>query len=266
MVKVEEVWRSFGELHAVRGVSFDVRPGEIVGLLGPNGAGKTTLMRMIATLLRPNRGRILVGGHDVVCDPLAARAALGYQTAETGLYPRLTPRETLAFFGELHGMRPSDIQERAASLIARLDMASFADRPCNTLSTGQRQRTSLARTLLHRPPVLLLDEATSGLDLVSSAFLLRALREAAADEGSAVLFSTHLMSEVELLCDRVIVLREGAVVATGTASELCAATASPSLSLAFLRLVGAEDADAARLAARSASVATAPPHPAESAW
>lgn len=238
-IVVDQVSRAFGDVRAVQDVTFHAAPGEIVGLLGPNGAGKTTLLRMVATLLRPDSGRITVAGRDTVTDPLAVRARLGYQTGDTGLYERLTVREFLAFFGVLHGLSWTDARDRAARVITRLEADAFADRLCEKLSTGQKQRAVLARTLVAEPPVLVLDEPTSGLDLRASAFILDALRDAAR-EGRAVVFSTHQMSEVELLCDRVVLLHEGRVVARGTVADLCAMAGTDSLAQAFLHLTRAE--------------------------
>lgn len=239
LLRVQEVCRAFGELRAVEGVSFEVRPGEIVGLLGPNGAGKTTCLRMIATLLTPDSGTLTVAGHDVARHPLAARARLGYQTGETGLYGRLTPREFLRYFGRLHELPDDRLEPRIAELVASFEMADFADRPCRTLSTGQKQRVSLARALLHEPSVVVLDEPTSGLDIVSSRFVLDALREARA-AGRAVLFSTHILSEIELVCDRVLVMHRGRLIARGTVAELLEQSGAPpgaSFAHAFLALL-----------------------------
>ncbi|TVR01516.1 MAG: heme ABC exporter ATP-binding protein CcmA [Deltaproteobacteria bacterium] len=237
-IVIDGVSRSFGEVRAVRDVTLRAGPGEIVGLLGPNGAGKTTLLRMVATLLRPDAGTIRVEGRDTVEEPLAVRSVLGYQTGDTGLYERLTAREFLEFFGALHGLSREECAERAARVLERLEATAFADRLCEKLSTGQKQRVVLARTLVARPPVLVLDEPTSGLDLRASSFILEALREAAG-EGRAVIFSTHQMAEVEILCDRVVVLHEGAVVATGTVGSLCEQTSTARLAEAFLALTGA---------------------------
>jgi sodium transport system ATP-binding protein len=172
----------------------------------------------------------------VVDDPIRVRQLLGYQTTDTGLYARLTPREFLSYFGSLHDMPSARIKERSQALVREFDMESFADRPCGTLSTGQKQRVSLARTLLHDPPVVVLDEPTNGLDILSSHFVVEALRKAAAD-GRAVLFSSHIMSDVELASDRLVVIHQGEVVAAGTIAELNAQVGEPTLSRTFLRLV-----------------------------
>ncbi len=240
MIHVDHVSRSYGDLRAVDDVSFDVQPGEIVALLGPNGAGKSTVLRMIATLIRPDAGTITVHGHDVVADSTGVRTLLGYQTGDTGLYARLSPIEFLSYFAALHEVPPPLAAERIARLVERFDMGDFAKRPCGGLSTGQKQRVVLARTLVHDPPVLVLDEPTSGLDVLSSAFILDAIRGLAA-EGRAVLFSTHILSEVELLCDRVVVIHRGRRIAEDTVDGLMSATQATSLSRAFLQLVHAAD-------------------------
>jgi len=233
--------RHFGDLTAAREVTFSVAPGEIVGLLGPNGAGKTTTLRMLATLLQPSGGEAWVAGHDVRAAPLAARRRLGYLTGDTGLYGRLSPREILAYFGALHGLSPHVIATRTAALTERLGLGAFLDRPCEKLSTGQRQRTSIARALVHDPPVLLLDEATSGLDILAARDVLGLLR-AEVDTGKAALLSTHILAEVELVCDRAVILHHGEVRHDDTLEALARAGGAASLSAGFFRLLGEEDA------------------------
>jgi sodium transport system ATP-binding protein len=245
MIQFEAVRRTFDDFVAVDDLSFEVHPGEVVGLLGPNGAGKTTALRMLATLIKPTSGRILVQGRDTVADSLAVRHVLGYQTGDTGLYGRLNPIEFLRYFGQLHGMSRQTIQERTHTLIDQLDMGTFANKLCATLSTGQKQRVSLARTLLHDPPVLVLDEPTNGLDIVSSHFVVDALRHAAA-QGKAVIFSSHIMSDVELASDRLVIVHHGRLIATGTIPDIIAEQSASSLSQAFLKLVHASNAVAGR--------------------
>lgn len=246
MIEVERVCRSYGPLKAVDDVSFAVGRGQIVALLGPNGAGKTTLLRMLATLIRPDRGHVRIAGHDVVDDPQAVRAALGYQTGDTGLYGRLTPTEFLQYFADLHQIDSAVARERIPQLIDDFGIAEFARRPCSTLSTGQKQRVVLARTLIHDPPVVVLDEPTSGLDILSSAFILQSIRTLA-QQGRAVLFSTHILSEVELLCDRIVLMHRGRHIAEGTLPEVLALGHAPTLSHAFLEVI--RQADAAHPAA-----------------
>lgn len=239
-IAVDHVCRYYGDVRAVDDVSFTVAPGEVVGLLGPNGAGKTTTLRMLATLIAPDSGTVEVAGHDAVTSPLSVRASLGYQTGDTGLYNRLTPPEFLRYFGRLNNIPKQQLEARITELIDRFEMHEFAARLCGNLSTGQKQRVSVARTLLHDPPVVVLDEPTSGLDLVSSQFLLDTMR-GLADAGRAVLFSTHIMGEVELICDRVVLLHRGVVIASGTVDELVAATGTANLARAFLALVANEE-------------------------
>jgi sodium transport system ATP-binding protein len=240
-IEVRNVTRSYGDVRAVDHVNFDVRYGEVVGLLGPNGAGKTTMLRMIATLIPPDEGQVRVAGHDTHADSLGARRSLGYQTGDTGLYARLTPREFLSYFAVLGGLPDIELPERVDALIDEFGIGDFADRLCGNLSTGQKQRVSLARTLLTSPRVLVFDEPTSGLDIVSSSFVLDTLRRFAA-EGRAVLFSTHVMSEVELICDRVLLLHRGQLLASDTVAGLMRSTGREHFARAFLDLIERADA------------------------
>jgi sodium transport system ATP-binding protein len=243
-IEVHDVVRHYGSVRAVDGISFQVNQGEVVGLLGPNGAGKTTTLRMLATLIAPDRGRVSVAGHDAVEEPLKVRASLGYQTGDTGIYGRLTPTEFLRYFGQLHHIPKLTLDDRIRTLVAQFGIDEFDDRLCGNLSTGQKQRVSLARTLLHNPPVVVLDEPTSGLDLVSSQFILDQMRSLA-DQGHAVLFSTHIMGEVELICDRVVLINRGVVIARGSVDDLKSAAGASSLSRAFLDLVQRDDKERA---------------------
>ncbi len=242
-IRVSHVSRSYQQVQAVSDVSFELHRGEVVGLLGPNGAGKTSTLRMISTLIRPDAGQILVDGHDVTIDPLRARATLGYQTGDTGLYARLTPREFLRYFAQLNDVPALVAEDRIEELIQAFGITEFADRLAGNLSTGQKQRVSLARTLVSDPQILVFDEPTSGLDIVSSSFILDALRNLAR-QGRAVLFSTHVMSEVELICDRVVLMHRGRILARGTVPEILAATGRDHFTQAFLDLVARADAEA----------------------
>jgi sodium transport system ATP-binding protein len=230
--------KRFGAVTAVDDVSLAVRPGEIVGLLGPNGAGKTTTLRMLAGILSPDRGRVAVDGIDVHARPIEAKRRIGFLSGDTQLYRRLTAREMLEYFGRLYALPPDVIASRSAALIADLDMAPFADRPCGTLSSGQKQRANVARAFLHDPPVLILDEPTTALDVVSGQFIVEAIR-AARDAGRAVLFSTHIMGEAEYLCDRIVLIHEGQVVDQGALPELLARSGQANLTDAFLHYAGA---------------------------
>jgi sodium transport system ATP-binding protein len=264
LILADSLTRRFDDLLAVDRVSFSVQAGEVVGLLGPNGAGKTTTLRILATLLAPDSGAASIAQHDVSCEPLRARAALGYQTGDTGLYDRLTPREFLRYFGELHGLHGARLRARIDAMTARFALEPFADRLCKTLSTGQRQRVNLARALLHDPPVIILDEPTAGLDIISSRVVLQAISDSRAD-GRAVLFSTHILSEVELMCDRVLVLHRGGLVAQGTIASLCALTQKPTFLQAFLSLIDAADASSEVAPNASSHAATDASHAAPDA-
>jgi sodium transport system ATP-binding protein len=235
-IRFAHVTRRFGTHVAVEDLCFEVRPGEILGLLGPNGAGKTTAMRMLATLMTPDEGTIHVAGHCTQREPLDVRRHLGFQTSDTGLYARLTPRENLQYFSHLHGLSSAEAADRIPELLERFDIGSFADQPCALLSSGQKQRTSLARTLLHQPPVVVLDEPTNGLDIMATAFLLDAI-QTLAREGVAVLLSTHIVSDIEMTCPRVLILHEGRRRFEGTPAALCEATGTATLSRGFLRIV-----------------------------
>lgn len=239
-IDVSSVSRSFGDVRAVVEASFRVGAGEVVGLLGPNGAGKTTILRMIATLIAPDHGRIVVSGHDVTREPLEVRASIGYHTGQTGLYGRLTAREFLEYFAALHGLDRHSAAERVDAVVERFQLEEFEGRLCGNLSTGQSQRVSLARTLLADPPVIVFDEPTAGLDIVSAQLILDSLRSFAR-QGRAVLFSTHIMSEVELICDRVVLLHRGRVIEDDTVDEIVRASGQPNLTHAFLTLLEAEE-------------------------
>jgi sodium transport system ATP-binding protein len=230
--------KRFGPVVAVTEVSLAVRPGEIVGLLGPNGAGKTTTLRMLAGILSPDRGQVLVDGVDVHIDPIVAKRRIGFLSGDTQLYQRLSPREVLAYFGQLYELDPALVAARSRTLIDELDMAAYADRPCGTLSSGQKQRANVARAFLHDPPLLILDEPTNALDVVSGQFIVHAIRKAR-DAGRAVLFSTHIMGEAEYLCDRIVLIHHGRVVDAGPLPELLLRSGQRNLTDAFLHYAGA---------------------------
>jgi sodium transport system ATP-binding protein len=225
--------KHFDCVRAVDGLTLEVGAGEIVGLLGPNGAGKTTALRMLAGILTPTAGRVFVQGLDLEAHPLEAKQRIGFLSGDTQLYQRLTPREVLRYFGRLYGLANGALSSRIDQLVAELEMNSFADRPCRTLSTGQKQRANIARAFLHRPEVLMLDEPTAALDVVSGHFITEAIRRERA-AGRAVLLSTHIMSEAEYLCDRIYLLHEGRIADHGTLAELLARAACPNLTDAFL--------------------------------
>ncbi|MEI6459404.1 MAG: ATP-binding cassette domain-containing protein [Pseudomonadota bacterium] len=237
MIEVRHLSKRYGSVTAVRDVSFIARDGEITGLLGPNGAGKTTTLRMLYTLIRPDSGRVLIDAEDAATDPLAARRRLGVLPDARGLYRRLTARENIAYYAELHGLDTATAQQRINALIERLGMHAIADRRTEGFSQGERVKTAIARALVHDPANVVLDEPTNGLDVLAT----RALRDflhSLKREGRCVLLSTHVMQEVAALCDRVVVIAQGHVVATGTPDELRAQTGETSLEEAFMRLIG----------------------------
>jgi sodium transport system ATP-binding protein len=229
-------------VEAVKGVSFEVREGEIYGLLGPNGAGKTTLLRMLATIITPTAGRALVQGIDTREDPAGVRGRIGFLSGNTRLYGRLTPVEVLHYFGRLYGMADAAIEQRVDQLVSLLGMAEYAHRRCDSLSTGQTQRVSIARVLVHDPPVLILDEPTLGLDIMTSSAILDFIA-GARDRGQSVIFSTHYMTEAELLCDRIGLIHEGRLLDEGRQEELYARSGATNLKDAFLSMTAAADAE-----------------------
>jgi sodium transport system ATP-binding protein len=237
-VELTDLTKSFGARTAVDGLTLRVRAGEIYGLLGPNGAGKTTALRMVVGLVQPTRGHARIAGVLVAAEPERARRSIGFLSGSTGLYERLTGRETLAFFAALHGMDDEAYVKRTELIAERLDLRQLLDRRCGTLSTGERQRVSLGRALLPDPAVLILDEPTSGLDVLASRFL-RDMVEDERRRGKAVIFSTHYLAEAELLCTRVGLLHQGRLVREGAPAELRAEVQAASLEEAFLAFVGA---------------------------
>jgi sodium transport system ATP-binding protein len=230
-------------IHAVREAGFEVPEGEVFGLIGPNGAGKTTLLRMLAGIVEPTAGHCTICGHDVTREPQAARRCVGFLSGNTKLYGRLTPAETLQYFGRLYGMRSQAIKSRTDALRDMLDMGEFMGRRCDSLSTGQLQRVSIARCIVHDPRVLILDEPTLGLDIMTSRTIFTFIRDAR-ERGRAIIFSTHYMTEAELLCDRIALMHRGRILATDTLEALREAAGATNLQDIFLNLVGREDAPA----------------------
>lgn len=228
-----------GEFLAVNDVSLTCEAGQIFGLLGPNGAGKTTTLRMIGTLLTPDAGNITVQGFDVGKDPTDVRKRIGFLAADTGLYDRLTPRETLTYFARVSLYPEDKIEERVNTVISLLDLNSFADTLCEKLSTGMRQKVSIARTVVHDPPVMILDEPTNGLDVLAIQAMHRFIR-LCREQGKCVLMSTHIMAEAEKLCDQIGILHNGKIFANGTLNELREQTGKHYLEDIFIAVVKEE--------------------------
>jgi sodium transport system ATP-binding protein len=244
MVEAQDLVKTFPtpdgrEKRAVDGLSFVVNEGEIYGLLGPNGAGKTTTLRLLSGLMRPTGGSARLAGHDVTSEPDAVKRVLGFLTANTGLYQRLTARELLRYFGELHHMPPDRAATRADELIRWLNMREFADLRCGALSTGQKQRVNIARALIADPKVLIMDEPTLGLDVLSNRVILEFIRRERA-EGKTIILSTHYLDEAESMCDRIGLLHDGRLVAEGDLDALRDRTGEERLSSIFLKVIGVD--------------------------
>lgn len=231
-----------GKVRAVDNISFNCKEGEVFGLLGPNGAGKTTTLRMLSTAIKPSSGTAVIEGADVVKEPQQVRQIIGFLSGNTGLYGRLTAREMVAYFGRLYGMNKEQIKSRTEKIFDLLDMNEFADSRNEKLSTGMKQKVSIARSVLHDPPVMVFDEPTSGLDVMSSRTIVQFIRQCR-DEGKCVIFSTHIMSEAMRLCDRIAIIHKGKIYFEGTVSEILAKTGQDNLEDAFIKIVGASDAD-----------------------
>jgi sodium transport system ATP-binding protein len=239
MLEARGLFKSFGKIEAVRGVSFSARDGQITGLLGPNGAGKSTTLRMLYTVLKPDQGDAFINGTSVTADALAARRSIGVLSHGAGVYNNLTARENITYFGELHGLDRAERDTRANELIEMLEMQPFADRLAKGFSQGQKLKTALARALVHRPRNVLLDEPTNGLDVMAVRNLRKLLGQLR-DAGHCVLFSSHVMQEVEQLCDEVVVINGGQVVAAGALAEIRARAGNSQLEDAFVSLMGDE--------------------------
>ena len=244
MIELKDLHKAFGAVKAVDGVSFVARDGEITGLLGPNGAGKTTTLRMLYTLMKPDRGQVLVDGIDAAVDPLAVRRRLGVLPDARGLYKRLTSRENIDYFGRLQGMDQAAIDRRRDDLVKALGMDEIIDRRTEGFSQGQRVKTAIARALIHDPRNCILDEPTNGLDVMATRAMREFLRRLRA-EGRCVLFSSHIMQEVAALCDRIVVIAHGRVVANATPDELRAQAGSDNLEEAFVKVIGSAEGLAA---------------------
>ena len=237
MIRVAGLTRSFGAIRAIDGIDFEARDGRITGILGPNGAGKSTTLRVLYTVLRPDAGSASVDGIDVVRDPLATRRAIGVLPHAAGIYPQLTGRENITYFGKLHGLSATALARRVGGLVAELDMADYADRRAKGYSQGERVKVALARALVHAPKNLLLDEPTSGLDVMATRALRALILKLRADR-HCVLFSSHVMQEVAALCDDIVIIDHGRVVAAGAADRLLAQFRAATLEDAFVAAIG----------------------------
>lgn len=240
MIQVSDLHKAFGAVKAVDGVSFRAEDGQITGLLGPNGAGKTTTLRMLYTLMKPDRGQVLVDQLDAQTETVAVRRKLGVLPDSRGLYKRLTARENIRYFAELQDVPDADARPREQQLIEALGMDDIADRRTEGFSQGQRVKTAIARALIHNPRNVILDEPTNGLDVMSTRAMRKFLHQLKA-EGRCVLFSSHIMQEVALLCDRIVIIAKGHVVAQGTPDELRAQTGESNLEDAFVKIIGTDE-------------------------
>jgi sodium transport system ATP-binding protein len=241
-IKVRNLTKEFydearnGDMTAVDGVSFECDGGKIFGLLGPNGAGKTTTLRMLTTILKPSGGEALICGHDVVKEPTVVRRKIGFLSADTGVYERLTPREILTYFARINHYPEDKLIARTNSVLEMLSMNDFADTRCEKLSTGMRQKTSIARSVIHDPEVLIFDEPTNGLDVLT----IRAMQDfiwKCREQGKCILLSTHIMSEAEKLCDRIGIIHKGKLLSVGNLEELRAQTSKHYLEDVFVEIV-----------------------------
>jgi sodium transport system ATP-binding protein len=245
MINVEHLTKTFADIRrgnfiALDDVSFDVRPGEIFGLLGPNGAGKTTCLRILSTVLQPTSGSVTVAGFDVVDHPEAVRRRIGFMSGNTGLYDRMTAWEFVEYYGRLHGLDDAALAQRMEEVFSNLQMNDFRDLLGAKMSTGMKQKVSIARTIIHDPPVMIFDEPTSGLDVLVARAVLRTIASLR-DQGKSIIFSTHIMREVERLCDRIAIIYRGRILACGTTADLARAWGQPDLEELFFDLISAHD-------------------------
>jgi len=245
MIDVRNLTKSYADLRrgqfvALAGVSFKAQPGEIYGRLGPNGAGKTTLLRILSTVLQPTSGTAFVGGHDVVTQPALVRKQIGFVSANTAVYDRMSAWEMVEYFGRLHGIAAESLRERMEVIFSRLSMNEIRDLPGAKMSTGMKQKVSIARAIVHDPPVLIFDEATAGLDVLVARALLKTIAQLR-DQGKCILFSTHIMREAERLCDSLAIIHRGRIVCQGSLDELRDRFEEPDLEELFFRLISEDD-------------------------
>ncbi len=251
MIEARNLTKTFkdkkrGVITAVNDISFTCRPGQIYGLLGANGAGKTTTLRLLATLLQPTSGSAQLAGFDAATEANQVRAHVGFLAASTALYGRLTAREMITYFGRLNGLAAATIKERLNGLVDELDMRDFLDRRCDKFSTGMKQKTSIARTLIHDPAVMIFDEPTLGLDVMTARSIVKFVRDCR-NRGKTVIYSTHVMSEVEKICDVIGIIHDGRLVAEGTLAELRQRYEETDMEEIFVKAVGGEAALVAAL-------------------
>jgi sodium transport system ATP-binding protein len=245
MIRVENLAKEFpdlkrGPVMALDHVSFEVRAGEVFGLLGPNGAGKTTCLRILSTVLKPASGRALVAGYDVAKQPEQVRASIGFMSSNTGIYDRMTAWELVEYYGRLYGMDEARLQSRLSEIFHTLQMDEIRDVLGSKMSTGMKQKVSIARTIVHDPPVLIFDEPTSGLDVLVAREVLKMI-ESLKSQGKCIIFSTHIMREVEKLCDRVGIIHRGRILALGSLEELSAEYGQPDMEELFFELIQRHD-------------------------
>jgi sodium transport system ATP-binding protein len=244
MIKASNLTKVFkdrkrGKVRAVNGLNFECQAGRVFGLLGPNGAGKTTTLRLLSTILAPTEGTATINGFDLVRQPEKVRSQVGFLSGDTKLYDRLTPREILLYFGRLNGMNDEKIHSRASEIFAMLNMADYADVRCGKLSSGMKQKVSIARTIVHDPPVMVLDEPTAGLDIMATRTVVQFIKRCK-EAGKCTVLSTHIMSEAEKLCDDIGIIHRGKLMACGTLANLLKETRTSELEDAFIAVIGEE--------------------------
>jgi sodium transport system ATP-binding protein len=246
MIHVRQLTKEYsdlrrGNLVALAGISFEASPGQIYGLLGPNGAGKTTALRILSTMLQPTSGTAKVAGYDVLTQPALVRQKIGFVSANTAVYDRMTAWEMVEYFGRLYGLEPEPLRQRMETIFDRLQMNEIRDLLGSKMSTGMKQKVSIARAIVHDPPVLIFDEATAGLDVLVARAMLQTVAELR-DQGKCIVFSTHIMREVERLCDRIAILHRGHILAEGTLAELADKHNESDLEELFFDLISRHDA------------------------
>ena len=240
MIEVKDIHKSFGKVDALCGVSFSAPDGQVTGLLGPNGAGKTTTLRILYTVLQPDRGSATVDGYNTLTSAPEVQRRTGALPDSHGLYPRLTARENIRYFGQLHGLKGLELDQNIDDLISLLEMREIADRRTEGFSNGERLKTAIARALVHKPQNVLLDEPTNGLDVMSTRNMRSFIRRLR-DDGKTILFSSHIMQEVSALCDHIVVIAQGHVAAMGTSADLKEQTGKSTLEDAFVSVIGSDE-------------------------